>query len=206
MGLAAWWNALLPGGVCVLCALPCRAPLCEPCLDARMGARRRCARCALPLAPPPAPTDAPPPASTDASTDASRLCPACLRAPPAWRHAIALGDYAPPLDRLVRRLKFGADPMLGRWLGGLLGQAWTASGLAAPALVVPVPLSAARLDQRGYNQAWEVGRGLAAALRRRGDPGLLLRRRDTAPQSSLPLHQRARNVRGAFAAARALRG
>jgi len=69
----------------------------------------------------------------------------------------------------------------------------------APTWLLPVPLSAQRARERGYNQAWELTRGLARALRCRADARLLLRVKDTAHQLALPLGQRAANVRGAFA-------
>jgi predicted amidophosphoribosyltransferase len=64
--------------------------------------------------------------------------------------------------------------------------------------IVPVPLSPARLRSRGYNQALEIARGIAAATRARLAPELCQRSRDTAAQMDLPLAERARNVRGAF--------
>ena len=66
-------------------------------------------------------------------------------------------------------------------------------------LIVPVPLSDARLRERGYNQAWELARRLAPRLGGRAEPSLLLRLRDTPHQIALPPAERAGNVRGAFA-------
>jgi predicted amidophosphoribosyltransferase len=68
-----------------------------------------------------------------------------------------------------------------------------------PTLLMPMPLSASRLRERGYNQAWELARRLARGLRLRADARLLLRVRDTPHQVDLPFGQRAANVRGAFA-------
>ncbi len=169
---------LLPRGLCQLCALPSNTPLCAACLAQHFGdAVPRCPRCAL-RAP----------------------CGACVLAPPRFVRALALGDYTPPLDRLIERLKFGAQPRLGRWLGVQLAQRWHAAGLALPHCVVAVPLAPARLRERGYNQAWEIALGFAAALRLRVDAGALQRCRDTAAQSLLPRAARAANVRGAFVA------
>jgi ComF family protein len=70
----------------------------------------------------------------------------------------------------------------------------------AGAVVTPVPLSARRLAQRGYNQAAVVA-GAFATFHRLAQAGLLSRARDTPPQSTLDRDARARNVAGAFAAA-----
>ncbi len=185
---AAWsrLGALLPDTRCRLCALPSRAPLCSACQCAyALDPGWRCPRCALPLA------------------AAASCCGRCALHPPAWDRAIAWADYAAPLDRLVAQIKFGGDAALARWLGRLLGQrlgaAWPPQWPAA-ALVLPVPLAAARLRSRGYNQAWEIARGVAASLHWRADCRRLSRRRESPAQSSLPLARRAANVRGAFVA------
>ncbi len=73
------------------------------------------------------------------------------------------------------------------------------------ALVVPVPLSDARLRERGFNQAWELARRLAPRIGGRADASLLLRLRDTPHQLALPpgerARQRARRLRRRAAAA-----
>jgi len=62
-----------------------------------------------------------------------------------------------------------------------------------------VPLSAQRLQQRGFNQALEIAKPLARLLGLGLQHGLLLRQRDTLPQSLAPdLEQRRRNLRQAF--------
>ena len=66
---------------------------------------------------------------------------------------------------------------------------------------MPVPLSAARLRERGYNQSVEIARQLGAKL----DLALCVRERDTPAQMDLPYAERRRNVRGAFRCTRAAR-
>jgi ComF family protein len=67
-------------------------------------------------------------------------------------------------------------------------------------VVVPVPMSRAKLRRRGYNQAELLARALARRLRLRCDPALLAKRLERRPQSTLAKAARAANVRGAFAA------
>ena len=62
-----------------------------------------------------------------------------------------------------------------------------------------MPLSAARLRERGYNQAWELARRVARSLDVAAEAQLLLRVRETAHQLDLPPAARSGNVRGAFA-------
>ena len=68
-----------------------------------------------------------------------------------------------------------------------------------PGLLLPMPLSAPRLRERGYNQAWELARRIGVALNCQADAQILLRHRDTPHQTALVPSEREANVRGAFA-------
>jgi ComF family protein len=59
-------------------------------------------------------------------------------------------------------------------------------------------MSARRLTERGYNQAWELARRLAAALSLPASASLLLRPADAAQQIELGRTERLRNLRNAF--------
>lgn len=193
------WHAAASAGVraavavalpqrCALCACACgEACLCDACLDAIATRPQACPRCALP-------------------SPAGVACGRCLVHPPAWDAAVAAGLYAFPLDRLVQRLKYGADLPLASALGGQLADA--VAGAGAPSRVdaiVPMPLAAARQRQRGFNQAREIARAVARAT---GLPleGGLERSRHAVPQAALPWRERVRNVRGAFATSRSFTG
>lgn len=180
---------LRPTGLCGLCAMSSTQTLCEPCQAQYlpMGVAR-CQRCALELA------------------AGSEICGSCLTHPPPYAQTLTLGDYAEPIDRLIQRLKFGGEPAVGRWLGRMLAIRWQHEGKIRPDLIVPVPLSTARLQARGYNQSWEIARGLAHEMNLKARSDVLLRVRDAQPQSGLPLGQRARNVRGVFSVSKPLNG
>jgi ComF family protein len=65
--------------------------------------------------------------------------------------------------------------------------------------LLPMPLSDARLRERGYNQAWELTRRVASSLRITHDARLLLRVKHSPHQLAFPPEQRADNVHAAFA-------
>ena len=67
-----------------------------------------------------------------------------------------------------------------------------------PDLILPVPLAPARLAGRGFNQTLELARPLARLLGVPLEIGHVRRRRDTAPQASLPKRERKQNIRHAF--------
>jgi ComF family protein len=123
--------------------------------------------------------------------------------PPRFAATIALADYAPPVDAMVAALKFHNRLDLGRAFGLLLAEraaAWQGDA------VVALPLAPARLRERGYNQAEEIARALAARLARPLLRQVLARTRHCPSQQGLRLAQRRTNVRGAFAAGPAAAG
>lgn len=106
--------------------------------------------------------------------------------------------YGEPVSALVRRFKFHDDLAAGRILARLAAEAFVES---TPKALIPVPLHASRLRQRGFNQALELARYWG---NRRSIPVLpqaLIRTRATEIQSSLPAEARRTNVAGAFQAA-----
>jgi ComF family protein len=115
--------------------------------------------------------------------------------------------YGYPWDRLVAGFKFHAALELANAFAARMLEARERAGAvleepagadAAP-LLLPVPLSAERLRERGYNQAWELTRRLGRALRMPTEAALLLRVRDTPHQLTLAPEKRAANVHDAFA-------
>jgi ComF family protein len=105
--------------------------------------------------------------------------------------------YGYPWAGLIVRFKFQAQAGHADMFAAVLRHApWVEPALERADRVLPMPLSAQRLQQRGFNQALGLARRLAPD---KTDAALLLRIRDTAPQSALSRAQRLRNVRHAFA-------
>jgi ComF family protein len=168
-------------GSCYLCRGSAASLLCEACdRDLPRLAPPRCPRCAL---------------------DSSRgeICGRCLREAPRYDATHAALAYEFPADTLVHALKFRGELALAGLLGELLFEQIKNNSVDR---VVPVPLSAARLRSRGYNQSAEIARHLRGGL----DLTACVRSRDTPAQMELPYAQRRRNVRGAFACTRSLAG
>ena len=174
------------GGSCFLCRGAARGLLCEACDgDLPRLPAPRCPRCAL-------------------ASPAGALCGRCLAHSPHYDATVAALSYDFPADALIHALKFGGELSLAPFLGQLLRQE-IISGERIDC-IVPVPLSARRLRERGYNQAVELARPLARAARAPLEPGLCERTRDAPPQTELPWAERGRNVRGAFRCTRSLVG
>jgi ComF family protein len=193
LSLRHWPRALLRvlmPSMCALCGGGCDDVVCAACREAYAGVRRvRCGQCANPIAQIPSlPSD-----------DVVSICGTCLSNPPAFDATVAAVDYAIPLDQLVLQLKFGARLALAPWFARQIRDAVLARpGLPLPDLLCPVPLGPTRLVERGFNQALEIARPLAAALGVACHPALALRTLDTPAQSGVAPSVRASNVRGAF--------
>lgn len=186
---------LLPR-LCLLCETPCGcAALCRPCATFLPGSRRRrCETCARPW-------------------NTSNCCATCRLSPPAYEATCAAADYCAPLDRALTSLKFSGQIGLASGLGVLLAEAWLAGmPLLGPIhWIVPIPLSGARLADRGFNQARLIAVSMLRSLRGRPGlptlgPSLLTRHRDTLPQSLLTWTARQANLDHGFVAATRLDG
>jgi len=179
-------------------ALPQRCELCA----ATSGSALVCAACAkeLPRLGPACPVCALP-------TLDGQVCGRCLAQPPAFAATIAAFSYAFPVDRLMQALKYHGRLALAEWCAvAILTERERHGATALPDRLIALPLSTERQRERGYNQALEIARVVAARsavpLLRDG----ARRVRATPPQAALPWSERAKNVRGAFVCDASLAG
>jgi ComF family protein len=164
---------------CAICASWPARPVCEACVARFAPPVPRCRTCALPVPP-----------------DVAQ-CGECLLHPPPLDACLACCDYAWPWAERIGRFKFEGEAGWAAPLATLMRSApWVEPMLDAADCVLPMPLASGRLRERGFNQALELARRLAPA---KVDARLLLRVRETPPQSGLARKDRLRNLRGAFA-------
>ena len=170
---------------CLLCgAGSAGSALCAPCTaDLPWLPRNRCDVCATPLT-------------------SGTICGACLDRPPRFDRVDAVFAYRYPVDGLIHALKYRNRLAFARVLGE-----WLAQSVAFDVdVIVPMPLAPARLAERGFNQAQEMARVVAAHS---GVPLLSHACRkvvNTPPQAALPWKERAKNVRRAFVCDANLKG
>jgi ComF family protein len=156
--------------------------LCPHCQLGWPNNLHACDRCALPLG----------------DSTISR-CGRCQAQPPPLSRVWVPYLYRPPLDRLIAQLKFGRRLSLARSLGLIWLAAMEQPIIRTESLgLVPIPLHRQRLAERGFNQALELIRPLAAELGLTIYPQLLRRSQPTPAQSRLTRRQRLKNLRGAF--------
>jgi len=160
--------------VCGVCWLKCR-PLPVP----------RCPRCWSPVPP---------------DREPSPVCRTCRGWPPsvrAVRSAYAIGQVP---RALVHALKYRGWTAVAAPMAARMAALELPGDVASEAdLVIPVPASAARLRERGYNQAELLARGVARFSGRTLASDLLRRTRQAGSQTTLHPTERRANVARAFA-------
>ncbi len=166
---------------CALCGLG-GVLLCGECAATLPPADgERCERCWMPVS-------------------RATVCRHCYQRPPAFASVRAAFVMDGPARRLAHELKYEGLTSIAEPMAELM----TACPDVADAdVVVPVPLHRARERSRGYNQAAELARHLAAALQLPYEPRAARRTRDTAPLArTMHRDERRSIVAGAFAADR----
>ncbi len=128
---------------------------------------------------------------------ADGLCARCRTSPLQIECIRSVVYFEGVLREAVHRLKYRGLTALAGPLGGLMAAYWMQHPMSAD-VVVPVPLHAARLRERGYNQAALLTREMARRVGLVVDERTLIRQRATAPQVGLDASQRKGNVRDAF--------
>lgn len=169
---------------CAICkAWPSNGMVCEPCVTRFGQPARRCISCALLL-------------KSSIPEDIKR-CGACMVKPPPLDACLASVSYEYPWNHCIASYKFGNDPAWASTLALLLKSTpWIEPAIDRADLLIPVPLSTARLQHRGYNQALELCKRLS---HEKTEARLLLRIKDTLTQSTLSRAERLQNVKAAFA-------
>jgi ComF family protein len=133
-------------------------------------------------------------------------CIACRRLGPPFTRAAAYGSYEGGLRELIHLLKYeGIKPasgVLGRMLAEVILELQP-SVEHRRVVVVPVPLHAGKLKQRGFNQAELIAQAALKLIPTGGvrfelAPSAMVRVRETSSQIGLTKHQRRENLRGAF--------
>jgi ComF family protein len=182
----SWFDAifqfLLPS-TCLSCQASIEANgCCADCKAALPWLSIACDRCATPLV-------------------EAGLCGLCDARPPAFSHAIIPFVYASPVNSWLAALKFHEQLALSSFLADALLQKLLLfyQNKPWPQLIIPVPLHAKRLQQRGYNQAVLIAAYLARRLYIPLSRHSLVKVRATVAQTTLSKAARKTNLKHAFA-------
>ncbi len=126
------------------------------------------------------------------------LCGQCIARSYSFKLARAALHYNDPVVSLISNLKFKGKLTS---LSTLVTLAISSSGfrdLSEPDIIIPVPLHAQRLRNRGFNQAATIAHAIFKKKKRKIAPTLLVRDRATIAQTGLNGKERRKNLFGAF--------
>ncbi|MEX0444682.1 DNA utilization protein GntX [Xenorhabdus sp. SGI246] len=158
--------------------------ICHICNQGLKRLERVCPRCALP------------------AETSDFLCGRCLKNPPPWQRLIAVTDYVPPLNQLIRRYKYYGSPQIAtvlarlfllHWLQGYREGLWS-----KPDYILGIPLHHQKRWRRGFDQVELIINPLARWLQCQYQPNILQRTRATLTQQGLSAAQRKTNLKHAF--------
>lgn len=178
------------------------APICLGCrgpIATGDTARLVCRRCRTLIRPPPAPI-CPRCGATRLVTgrEWGPACAECEGWPSYLRAARAAALMQPPANVLVHKLKYHGWRALAEYMGERMAAIDLPRDIREEARVcVPVPSTASRLRERGYNQAELMAAGFARRTGRIVRP-LLVRHTAATTQTALQPAARGANVAGTF--------
>jgi ComF family protein len=110
----------------------------------------------------------------------------------------AICEYTGGLKRIIHDMKFRRQKRHAIYLKWLLVNSKHPAYFATIDYVVPVPLHADRLQERGYNQTEIIFKDWSKKAKLVWLPDLLVRGKHTIPQWELTLSERRENIKGAF--------
>lgn len=130
----------------------------------------------------------------------SGACDDCEKLRPRFTAAVAAAPYAGFVGELIRRAKYGRDPLLAVPLAELLRRALRGSPVRdGVSVVLPVPASPRRAAERGFHLADLLAAAAAAELGVACRSDWLVRVGDPMPQAALPRTERRTAARGTVA-------
>jgi ComF family protein len=173
---------------CLLCedqALHSRGWIfCSPCLAYLPWLTQACVQCGINL-----------------SGD-QKKCASCLMTPPYFDHTVAIFAYEHPISKMLIQYKYHGQlfylPTFSDMLALKILASYKQNLRQLPEIILPVPLSLARLKTRGFNQSLELAKYLSKMLGVPYHAHVLKRSRDTPKQVGLSLKQRQANLKNAF--------
>lgn len=151
------------------------SPICKLCYDALPWIKKACCRCSASL-----------------SRSNVYQCFACRD----WGQGIdkvsALFDFKAPINKLVHQLKYQQDIYVAKLFANMMLSHFNST--ISYDVIIPVPLTQQRLQQRGFNQSLEIAKTLAKESGMPLSYTTLSKSFDSKCQSSLSKDQRKRNL------------
>ncbi len=126
-------------------------------------------------------------------------CFDCARSEKSFERGFPLLHYMSPVRESIARMKYEARQEYAEFYGKELARVFGAElRKISGAVLIPVPVAAARMRKRGYNQAELLAESLGKETGIPVDTRTLIRCIDTLPQKKLGNEDRIKNLLKAF--------
>ena len=131
--------------------------------------------------------------------DIDGTCAECETNPPRYGKLRTIALYKDALQQAIHLFKFEKRPNIAKYLIQLIiDNTPSDCNMTEYDYIIPIPIHKVRLNERGFNQCIILSKGIAENCRVDVRTDVLIRRRNTSPQSSLDREKRLKNIIGAF--------
>ena len=169
---------------CILCDATSgnsSVPLCLACSHDLPYKGHSCHQCGIPLV-----------------NKSNFICGKCLTTHSQINTTFSLFHYKPPIDHLLKQLKFHQKLLYAHIMGNMMADAVINNAIPLPDALLPVPLHINRIRGRGFNQALEIAKPIAKKLKIPLITQSLIRSRYTQAQTELSAKERRSNIKNSF--------
>ncbi|MDA0902524.1 MAG: double zinc ribbon domain-containing protein, partial [Proteobacteria bacterium] len=125
--------------------------------------------------------------------DDNMLCPSCITNKPSYHKALSIFKYNQASKSIIGRLKYGDATYLAQHIAQLLYDNGKEMLKNDVDFIIPVPLHKKRLRKRRYNQSALICDNLSQLTNLPTIKDLLIRTKNTPPQTSLNQKLRRKN-------------
>ncbi len=126
-------------------------------------------------------------------------CDECATTPPPYGKLRTIAFYKSALQQAIHLFKFEKRTTLAKPLTQLtMEHIPDDCNISEYDFILPIPIHKKRLRERGFNQATLLAKGIAKNVGVQVVTDVLVRHRNTSPQSSLDREARQTNIIGAF--------
>ena len=133
----------------------------------------------------------------------SWVCSECAKTLPLIdnsesRKSFSVAEYQGTIQHALHKLKYGNRPHITKTLARITFNNLNRPELFKADCITPVPIHRKKLKNRGYNQAALYAQALSGLYGLNFIDNILIRIKDTPPQSGLNTEERRKNIEGAF--------
>jgi len=115
-----------------------------------------------------------------------------------WQRAIFLSPYLSPVKELIQKGKFQQNLAAFKTLGLMLARVIEDQAYDPDRVLIPVPTHQGRLNERGYNQAYQIAKVVAQFLKLTINQQCVIRTDEAHTQHLLSKKQRMKNTQNVF--------